>query len=66
VAVAHYATTIGIDVDGQTPEQVQAGGWMVRLGLRAKPAGPRHGPLPAPRPAATMPPHPRTGHEPRR
>ena len=38
VAVAHYATTLGIDVDGRTPEQVKAGGWMVLLGLRAKPA----------------------------
>ncbi|WP_431272620.1 O-antigen ligase family protein [Dankookia sp. P2] len=37
VAVAHYATTLGIDVDGQTPEQVKAGGWKVRLGLKAKP-----------------------------
>ena len=38
VAVAHYATTIGIDVDGQTEEQVKAGGWQVMLGLRNKPA----------------------------
>jgi O-antigen ligase len=38
VAVAHYATTLGIDVDGQTPEQVKAGGWKVLLGLASKPA----------------------------
>ncbi|MFZ4406253.1 MAG: O-antigen ligase family protein [Paracraurococcus sp.] len=38
VAVAHYATTLGIDVDGQTPEQVKAGGLMVLLGLKARPA----------------------------
>jgi putative inorganic carbon (hco3(-)) transporter len=38
VAVAHYATTLGIDVDGRTPEQVKAGGWKVLLGLKSKPA----------------------------
>lgn len=38
VAVAHYATTLGIDVDGQTPEQARSGGWAARLGLKAKPA----------------------------
>jgi len=39
VAIAHYATTLGIDVDGQTPEEVRSGGWMAMRGLKARPAG---------------------------